>query len=693
MKKYQGLTEAEVKAAILNGDINNAELTKTKSYQQIFKDNIFTLFNLINFILALLIFSTGSYRNMLFMGVVFSNMFIGIYQEIKAKRTLDRISLIVSSKVKVIRNYIEQDININEVVLNDLMILKSGDQIVSDAVVIDGSIETDESLLTGESHTIKKNINDELFSGSFVCSGLAIARVNRVGNNNYAAKITKNARKYSKYPSEIRDTLDKIIQYIGIVIIPLGLALFCKQYFLMNNDLTTTILNVAAALIGMIPEGLVILTSIALAVGVIHLSKHKTLVQELYCIETLARVDVLCLDKTGTITEGIMVCEKYEPINNCDEKYILGNLMYALKDDNPTINALKNEYLSSSDMEIINTIAFNSERKYSGVNFKEGSYVIGAYEFIFKNDLSYMDKVNEYAKCGKRVICLASAEYVSETEISNPVLLGIIVLADKIRSSAIRTFNYLKKQNVDIKIISGDNPITVSEVAKRAQINNYDKYVDASLLNDNEIKDALLKYSVFGRVSPSQKELMIKGLKELGHTVGMSGDGVNDVLAFKEADVSIAMASGADIAKNSANLVLLDSNFDALPYVLNEGRRVINNIQKVATLFLTKTMYSCILSILLVILPFGYPFIPIQLTYISSLTIGIPSFILALEPNHTRVSGHFFDNVIKVSLPAALGFICSLNFIFLMAYINNYSQDVITTLAATRSGSSRRLLH
>lgn len=656
MNNIEGLTKAEVEQRIANGEVNIADIGKTKSYRKIICDNVFTLFNFINVILAILILTTHSYRNLLFLGVVIVNLIIGITQEIRAKKTLDKINLIVSSKVKVLRDGQFKLINVEEVVKDDIVALKMGNQIIADAIVIDGNVEVDESLLTGESDVINKKVGDKVLSGSFVVSGECLVKIIHVGNENYAAQLTKQTRKYNRYPSELRDTLNKIIKYIGIAIIPLGCLLFAKQ--IVHHSYDETILGVSGALIGMIPEGLVVLTSIALAVSVINLAKKKTLVQELYCIETLARVDTLCLDKTGTITQGCMEVECYDNIEFCDHEKILRNLGYALKDENPTIDAIRNYVGTSNDFTIKSVVPFSSKRKFSGVNFKNHAYAIGAYEFIFQKRDSEIDKIiADYAKKGKRVITLAKADEINELEVINPQLLGLIIIVDKIRPSAKDTIDYFKKQGVDIKIISGDNPLTVSEVAHRAGVSDYDKYVDAQTLSDDDLKTAIEKYTIFGRVTPQQKKLMVQALKENKHTVAMTGDGVNDVLAFKEANVSIAMASGSEMAKNTANLVLLDSNFDALPAVLNEGRRVINNIQNVATLFLNKTIYSCLLCLLFIFLPFSYPFTPINLTFVSTLTIGIPSFFLALEPNYHRVDKRFTYNIFHLSLPAALGIV------------------------------------
>lgn len=677
---HVGLTNDEINKRTQDGLVNVTDNNTTKSYKQIFIDNIFTLFNLVNLILAFLILSTGEYKNLLFLGVVFSNIFIGTFQEIRSKITLDKISLINTMKVCSIRESKEIMISINEIVLDDILKVKSGNQIVSDSIVRDGVIEVDESLLTGESNPVLKQIGDTLYSGSFVVSGNATIQVVKVGNDNYASQMVKNAKKYNKYPSELRDTLNIIIKIVSISIIPLGCILFYKNYFILNQSINDSILSMSAALIGMIPEGLVILTSIALAVGVINLAKHKTLVQELYCIETLARVDVLCLDKTGTITEGKMFLDEYHSnISNFEE--ILSNISNDIQDDNATITAIKEYFNPKSTFNLIKTIPFNSTKKYSGVIYQDNIYILGAYNYIMNQlDVNIIKEIEEYSSKGYRVISVAKTSS-DDIELKHLEFIGNIFLLDKIREEAKETLDYFKKQDVDIKIISGDHPLTVSQIAKRVGLNNYDKYVDTSLLSDEELFEIVDSYQIFGRVTPNQKKVLIQALKKKGHTVGMSGDGVNDVLAFKEADVSIAMNSGSDIAKSSANLVLLNSNFDSLPEVLYEGRRVINNIQRVATLFLTKTVFSILLTLVTILLPIEYPFIPIQLTFVSTFTIGIPAFFMAIEPNKKRVENKFLENILKVSVPAGVSVVLCILMIYLLSSFNHYSNDIITQLS------------
>lgn len=675
----QGLNTDQINQRKREGLVNVTDNNTTKSYRQILSDNLFTLFNLINVILAVLILWTGSYKNLMFMGVVISNIIIGTFQEIRAKKTLDKISLIHTMKVNAVRNGQNTQLGIEEIVLDDILKVKTGHQMVCDCVLKEGMLEMDESLLTGESHNVIKNPGDFLYSGSFVVGGNGTIQVEKVGNDSYASQMIKDVKKQNRYPSELKDLLNKIIKWIGIAIIPIGLILFWKHFFVLHQPLNECILSISAALIGMIPEGLVILTSIALAVGVINLAKHRTLVQELYCIETLARVDVLCLDKTGTITEGKMIVDKItDHVDNLEE--ILKNMTYDLQDDNATMCAIRQAFPPKSTFKCTQTIPFNSSKKYSGVIYEDAIYIMGAYSFMMNNiQQEELNKIEGYSKEGYRVISVAKTD-ASDTDFTHLQLIGNILLLDKIRDSAKETLEYFKNQNVDIKIISGDHPITVSQIAKRVGIEHYDAYVDATTLTDEDINEAVNRYQIFGRVTPDQKKKLVTALKAQGHTVGMTGDGVNDVLAFKKADVSIAMASGSDVAKSSANLVLLDSNFDALPEVLYEGRRVINNIQRVATLFLTKTIFSALLALMTIFLPFEYPFVPIHLTFVSSFTIGIPAFFMALEPNRNRVEKKFMENILSISLPAGISVIVCILLVELLGSMKGYDAALITQL-------------
>ena len=692
-EQLHGLTDAEVRQRIEQGLVNHNSDIKSKSIKRIVLENLITPFNILNFVLAVLILIVGSYKNLLFMGVIICNIFIGTVQEIRAKKTIDKLSLIAEPKAHVIRNGIKQEIAIHDIVMDDITFLGAGNQVCSDAVVIEGECEVNESLLTGESEPVLKQPGDHLLSGSFIISGNCHARVEHVGKDNYAAQITDNAKYVKKPNSEIMRWTNRIIKYIGFTLIPVGIALFCKQVFISHQGFNDAIVGVVAALIGMIPEGLILLTSVVFAVSIIRLSQHKTLVQELYCIETLARVDVLCLDKTGTITEGTMEVTDVLPLHNTTNEELniaLGSLIHALEDDNPTFNAVKT-YCNQYDKLTCNHIVpFSSARKWSGASFDEnGSYIFGATEFILKDSTPYQEMIEEHSEKGQRVLMLAhSPHQIQDKELPEEIHpMAFLFISDKIRAEAPDTLAYFAEQGVDIKIISGDNAITVANIAKKAGLKTAEQYVDATTLQTpEEIKEAAKKYSVFGRVTPQQKLDLVKALKEQGHTVAMTGDGVNDVLALKESDCSIAMASGSDAARTVSQLVLLDSNFASMPKILKEGRRSINNLQRSSSLFLTKTIFSTINAILFIFLHFDYPFQPIQLTLISALTIGAPSLILALEPNKERIKGKYIVNVIRKSIPGAMTMIFNIVALAILCSFIQFNNTEISTLAVMITG-------
>ena len=663
-----GLTDLQVEKRYIDKLVNYDTNIKTKSIKYIIFSNIFTLFNLLNFSIAIAIFLVGSYKNLLFMGVVFCNTVISIVQEINSKRVIDKLSVIASHNVCVIRNGKDKIININEIVLDDIIKLKIGNQIITDCIIKKGNVLVDESFITGESELIEKSVGDMLLSGSFIVSGECISKVEHIGEDNYTSKISKEAKYIKKSNSIIMSSLNKIIKFVSIIIIPLGLILFLRQYNL-GNGIVDAVVKTSAAIISMIPEGLVLLTSTVLAVSIMRLGKKKVLVQDLYCIETLARVDTICLDKTGTLTEGSLEVEKVIELNN---KYnineILGTMSSNLN-ENATMNAIYNKYKSYNNLEVINTIPFSSKNKYSGITFKDyGIFLLGAPDFLTSNKKT-LDLVNKYNKY-RAVILMHEKEEIA-----------LILIKDKIRKSASNTLSYFKMQGVDIKIISGDSISTVSNVAKEVCIENL-KCIDTSTLDEHTNLNKIVNdYNIFCRVTPNMKKRIIKSLKENGHIVAMTGDGVNDCLALKEADLSIAMASGSDAARNVSNIVLLDSNFDAVTSVLLEGRRTINNIERSATLFLTKTLYASLLAIIFLFMSMDYPFQPIQLSLISSITIGIPSFVLALQPNKDLVKGNFLLNIISKSIPSAITVVINVIFVMIIGYLFHLTEYEISTMA------------
>lgn len=691
-KLFIGLREEEVQQRIAEGKINKTDDQTTRSVKQIVKSNVLTFFNLLNVILFALVITTGSFKNMFFIVIVAINTVIGIVQELRSKKILDQLAILTASKATVIRDGKKKEVAIEEIVLDDLILLKNGDQIPADGIIIEGSIEANESLLTGESDSIPKKINSEVYSGSFVTAGRALCQVIHVGKDNYMEQITKEAKQFKKHNSELRNCINKILKLISMIIVPVGVGLFCKQFFIGDLSYQTATLNTVAAVLGMIPEGLVLLTSVALTIGVIRLAQRKTLVQELYCIETLARVDVLCLDKTGTITEGSICVEQVENIDSItDVDEVMGNLVASLTDDNATFQALKKEFPEKNTMTPGFIIPFSSERKYSGVSFKEyGTYLIGAVQFLFPEGQEELKEiVANHASKGYRMLVLAHSPKETQSEICPEGLepCALIMMTDVIRPEAPRTLNYFKEQGVDLKIISGDDPATVAAVAKKAGLEKTEAYIDASTLKtDQELADALQKCSVFGRVSPGQKKMMVTLLKADGHTVAMTGDGVNDVLALKEADCSIAMASGSEAAKNTANLVLLDSNFASMPHIVNEGRRVINNIRNAASMFLIKTMFSAILAIMTILFGQIYPFQPIQLSVISVCAVGLPGFLLQQEPSFERVEKDFLQTVFKMSFPTAAVISISIILFSMAGNFLDCTNQMLTTVCVLATG-------
>lgn len=691
----KGLNEIQVKQRIRENLVNQDTTVPTKSIKQIVKENFITLFNILNLILGIIVFSVGSYKNMFFLLVVILNTAISTIQEINSKKIVDKLAVLASSKVTVIRDGKKQLINVNEIVLDDILEFRTGNQIPTDCILLDGDIEVNESFLTGEPDAIEKKIGDKLFSGSYLVSGVARAKVENIGEDNYTAQISSGAKYVKKINSEIMNSLKKIIKILTFAIVPIGILLFVNQLHMDENTFQEAVVKTVAAVIGMIPEGLVLLTSTVLAVSVIRLSKNKVLVQELYCIETLARVDTLCLDKTGTLTEGKMEVKDTIAMNGTNEhlENILANIAKFSTDMNSTIEAIReNHYYLKEEWRTKKIIPFSSQAKWSGISFEsQGTYVMGAPEFILKEDFEkYAQEIKKYSE-DYRVILVAYSpdEFKGKNLPDNLLPVGMVLISDKIRKEAKETLEYFKKQGVAIKIISGDNPATVAKIAKQVGVDGYEKYVDMSqIVTKKELEKLSKEATIFGRVSPTQKKDLIIALQKQGKTVAMTGDGVNDVLALKASDCSIAMANGSDATKNVAQLILLDSNFASMPKVVAEGRRTINNIERSASLFLVKTIYSIINALMFLFIGEQYPFEPIQLSLISIVTIGIPSFVLALEPNKERIQGEFLKNVISKAIPTALT--VSLN-IFVLAILNKWnviSGEVYSSLCVIATGFS-----
>lgn len=678
-----GLTNYEVDKRIKDNLVNIYTEVGTKTVSEIVKENVLTLFNIINVVLAIAVICVGSFKNLTFIIIITINTLISIIQELRSKRTLDKLKVVAASKVHVIRNSIEKEIGINEIVLDDIIKVEIGNQIVVDSIIKDGEVEVDESFITGEADTVFKRKGDMLLSGSFIVSGKAICQVEHIGYDNYTAKISSDTKYIKAVSSEIMRSLNKIISTISFLIVPVGVLLFSRQMYIEGNTVSQAVVSTVAALIGMIPEGLVLLTSTVLAVSVIRLSQRKVLVQDLYCIETLARVDTLCLDKTGTITEGKMEVMAEVFVEDINISEIIGNINYNLGDNNPTAIALLDKYGKSDTFEIVDKMPFSSAKKYSGIALKDKAYVVGAAEFILKKDDKFLKKVEEYTN-EYRVILLAEA---LNKQLDNVRPLALLLLQDKIRSDANETLQYFREQGVTLKIISGDNPHTVYGIACRAGFKENAKIVDATtLVTDQDILDAAWEYDIFGRVTPEQKKKLVLALQHLGHTVAMTGDGVNDVLALKKADCSIAMASGSDSTKNVSQLVLLDSNFSSMPYVVAEGRRTINNIEKSSSLFLVKTIYATLLAIIFIFIDMPYPFIPIQLSLASTVTVGIPSFILALQDNYDLVQKHFLKRVLKRAVPPAFTIIINILVVFIASKLFNFTYEQTSTLSAMITG-------
>lgn len=703
----QGLTSEVAQKRLEHGYSNFVDSNRGKTIGKILRDNLLTFFNLLYFAITILLCIAQSWNNLTYLPVIIPNIIIGIVQEIKAKKMIDKLSLISAPKATVTRDGKEIEISTTEVVIDDIVSFSSGDQIYSDSIVASGLVEVNESLITGEADAISKSHGDLLYSGSYIVGGSCKARIDHVGKDNYIEKLAEEAKKHQPPKSELLRTLKLIIRIVAIIIIPLGVLTFVTTW---NSDgistlallprYTQAINKTAAVVIGMIPSGLFLLTSIALAVGVVNLAKNKTLVQELYCIEMLARVNVLCLDKTGTITDGTMrVIDCVEVKNTTDYtiREIVGSMMNSFGDSNPTSDALTRYFDKNRVLEAIDTIPFSSKRKYSAVTFKNpandeniGTFFIGAPEFVLTDQYDKVkSKVERFASQGCRVLVLGHVNgTVKEgTTPKNVKALALIVIQDHIREEAYATIEYFRNNGVEVKVISGDNPLTVSEIASRAGVTNANRFISLEGLTDEEVKEVAFDYTIFGRVSPSQKRVLVQTFKENKKTVAMTGDGVNDILALKEADCSIAMASGSEATRYVAHLVLMDSNFASMPKVVAEGRRVINNIQRTSTLFLVKTIFMVLLTIMYLILSkvtntgYAYPFETSQLMLIEFFAIGIPATFLAIQPNTERVQGKFIVNVLRTTLPGALTVVLFHGIMYALIPVFDLSRPTYSTIA------------
>ena len=661
----EGLTSRQVQEHRMHGWTNRSVDPPSKTTKEIIHENIFTYFNLIFAVLALVLCLVGAFRDLTFLPVIIANTLIGIIQEVRAKQILDKLTMLHAPHAAVIRDGKRTMIDAEELVLDDIAVFQAGNQVCADAIVCEGEVQVNESLLTGEADEITKRKGDLLMSGSFIVSGQCHARLDQVGEDSYISKLTIQAKEAQVgEQSEMIRSLDKLVKWVGIAIIPMGLILFAQAYFLQHDGFRESITSMVAAVIGMIPEGLYLLASVALAVSSIRLAQKKVLLHDMKCIETLARVDVLCVDKTGTITENEMEvqdvietdaydAETMEPLS-----VLIGDFAAAMDEDNITMRAVKMHFKTGSGKKPLSKCGFSSTVKYSSVTFEDREYVLGAPEMVLKERYeTYEAQFKELTENGARVLAFGiyDGECGGKPLEQGIVPLGFLRIVNPIRESAKETFSYFAEQGVEVKVISGDNPLTVSRVAAQAGICNADRYTDASTLRDEDaVKKALLENTVFGRVTPEQKRQFVRLLKEAGHTVAMTGDGVNDVLALKDADCSIAMASGSDAAAQASQLVLLESDFSCMPQVVLEGRRVVNNIQRSASLFLVKNIFSFLLSVISLVFLFTYPLEPSQISLISMFTIGIPAFFLALESNRNIIRGHFLTNVFLKALPAAL---------------------------------------
>lgn len=683
-----GLSSREAEERIRQGLDNEQVSSSTRTVEQIVKENVFTYFNLIFTVLGVLLVIVGSFKDLTFMLIVVANTAIGIAQEIRSKQTLDKLKLMKMPKCHVIRDGREKEVAVEDLVLDDVIVLRAGSQIPADAEVLDGSVQVNEALITGEADEITKTKSAGLLSGSFVVSGECIARLTAVGRNSYISKLTLEATKDKKTEeSEMIKSLDRIVKVIGIIIIPVGAVLLIQEWFVLEGGFRSSVISMVAAVLGMIPEGLYMTASIAMVVSAMRLARRDVLVQNMKCIETLARVDVLCVDKTGTITENEMMVDGFQIMSKGEDEdrilRMIGDLVQQQNKDNITMAALQGFFTERSGRAAEMICPFSSKYKYCGVSYGESNYVLGAPEFVLRESFqTYAGHINEISEQGFRVLAFAQ---VGEVPQGQPLstgarLLALIFLTNPIRKSAKETFRFFAKNGVDIKVISGDNPVTVSNVALEAGIEGAENYIDArQLVNERAIYEAVDQYTVFGRVTPEQKRMFIKALKRHGKTVGMTGDGVNDILALRDADCSVAMASGSEAASNAAQLVLMDSDFSRMPSVVAEGRRVVNNIERAAILYLTKNIFSLLLAVFSVVNVLSYPLTPSQITLISMFTIGVPSFIISLEPNRDLIKGTFLGNVFKTAALAGITTFISVSSLVVFGEVFAIDAECIST--------------
>lgn len=681
-----GLSANEVKERQNNGQQNDYQENVAKSTKMIIKDNVWTLFNFLNLAIGVCLAAVGAFSNMVFLVIILVNISIGIYQEIHARNLVAKLAIISESRVTVIRSGKKLEIAATELVMDDIVLLAAGEQVPSDMKVVQGRAEVNEALLTGESELIEKTASDELLSGSFLSSGQCYAQVIHVGKDNYATRIAEEAKVHKPLQSELMNSVAKVAKFTSFVIIPLGLVLFFEAFFMRSDSTQVAVVSSAAALLGMLPKGLVLLISISLATAVTKLANKRILVQDMYSVEVLAHVDTLCLDKTGTITEGKMKVQKVEMLNDVtvtDFETIMGSYLAASQDNNITMQAIRDYYQENNQYTATDILAFSSERKWGAMYLENiGTVVLGAPERLV-NAENLPTEVLGAQEQGYRVLMLAVAKNQKMVDAILPELepLAVFEIDDPIRPKANETLAYLKAEGVDLKVISGDNPVTVSNIARRAGLEDYANYIDLSKgFNDDEVRESASRYSVFGRVSPQQKKILVKALKDDGHVVAMTGDGVNDVLALREADCSIAMAEGDSATRQIANLVLLDSDFTSLPDVLFEGRRVVNNLTKVASIFFIKTIYSFLLALICIVTNLAFPFIPIQITLIDLAIEGYPSFFLSFEGDKTKVHKGFLKTVLTNALPNALLVILNIVVVYLYSQSANLSAIETTTV-------------